>query len=243
MAKNNPNELPPVNRRVYDLVSEKCDGVVSRFASEIGVAQQKVDRLFKIDKRGKQTYPGVSEEIRKAICQRYGTDDRWLLAGVHVTQDGVSSNDTRYVAPYLGENLVRVPYVPTDAAASFVESLYDIEYDLDTYGIMPEKGETLDDGSYMVFQVRGNSMEPTVPDHTKILTRKIEEGYWENAAGVIVIVYGKTLTVKRILKNSLFNKNTLTLKADNPIHGQTDVERKEIRGMWQALRIVSQKIL
>ena len=37
--------------------------------------------------------------------------------------------------------------------------------------------------------------------------------------------------------------NILTLKADNPTHGQVDVSRCEIRGMWKAIRIVSQKIL
>ena len=118
-----------------------------------------------------------------------------------------------------------------------------MEYDIDTYGVMPENGENLNDGTYMVFQVRGNSMEPTIPDHAKILTKKIDEGMWENASGVIVIVYGKTLSVKRILKNSLFGSNTLTIKADNPIHGQVDIARSEIRGIWQAIRIISQKIL
>ncbi|MFK2234473.1 hypothetical protein ACIXMR_07960 [Bacteroides fragilis] len=103
------------------------------------------------------------------------------------------------VAPYLQDILVKVKYVPIDAAASFVESLYNTAYEIDSYGVMPEEGEVLDD-SYMVFQVRGDSMEPTIPDGAKILARKIEEGLWESASGVVSIVYGKTLSVKRILK-------------------------------------------
>lgn len=146
------------------------------------------------------------------------------------------------VAPYLQDILVKVKYVPIDAAASFVESLYNTAYEIDSYGVMPEEGEVLDD-SYMVFQVRGDSMEPTIPDGAKILARKIEEGLWESASGVVSIVYGKTLSVKRILKNSLFLDNVLTLKADNPKHGQLDVERREIRGMWQALHNKSKDYL
>ena len=46
-----------------------------------------------------------------------------------------------------------------------------------------------------------------------------------------------------ISKVAPFLDNVLTLKADNPKHGQLDVERREIRGMWQALRIISQKII
>ena len=43
------------------------------------------------------------------------------------------------------------------------------------------------------------------------------------------IVYGKTLSVKDI-ENSLFLDNVLTLKADNPKHGQLDVERNKGMG-------------
>ena len=77
----------------------------------------------------------------------------------------------RILAPYLQDILVKVKYVPMDAAASFVESLYNTAYEIDSYGVMPEEGEVLDD-SYMVFQVRGDSMEPTIPDGAKILEDK-----------------------------------------------------------------------
>lgn len=147
------------------------------------------------------------------------------------------------VKPYLREELVNIPYVPVDAKASFVESLYDTAYEVETYGVMEEDGETLNTTEYKVFQIDGDSMTPSVPDRAKVLARLIPEAKWEEASGVVFIVYGKTLTIKRILKNSLFDKNQLTLKADNPIHGQVDIERREIRGIWQAVRIVSQRIV
>lgn len=64
-----------------------------------------------------------------------------------------------------------------------------------------------------------------------------------SASRVVVIIYGKTLTVKQILKNCLFNENRLVLKADSPTYGQMEVQLLEIMGMWQAIRIVDQKIL
>ena len=85
-------------------------------------------------------------------------------------------------------------------------------------------------------------MSPNIPNTSKVLAKKIPEEKWEMASGVVIIVYGKTLTIKRILKNGLFDGNYLTLKADNPEYGQFQVERTEIRGMWQAIRIVSKKI-
>ena len=191
-----------------------------------------------------------SKKTIDAFCEKYDVSRAWLYTGEGLfakTPSGQiepSEKDIRdalknarmqsdstisKVAPYLQDILVKVKYVPIDAAASFVESLYNTAYEIDSY--------------HLVFQVRGDSMEPTIPDGAKILARKIEEGLWESASGVVSIVYGKTLSVKRILKNSLFLDNVLTLKADNPKHGQLDVERREIRGMWQALRIISQKII
>lgn len=178
-----------------------------------------------------------------------GKNNQLVIAGGSVNGSNniniqTSKNSTaREVKPYLREELVNVPYVSIDAKASFVESLYNNTYEEETYGIMAEDGEELNDTEYKVFQIDGDSMTPSIPDKSKVLARIIPDTKWEEASGVILVVYGKTLTIKRVLKNCLFDKNFITLKADNPIHGQVDVERNEIRGMWQAIRIVSQRIV
>jgi transcriptional regulator with XRE-family HTH domain len=154
-----------------------------------------------------------------------------------------NKSTVKYIAPYLGEDLVNVEYVPAKAYASFIESMYSVEYDLETYGVRPEEGEDLTNGKYMVFDIEGDSMYPTIQSGSKILCEKICEGNWEYAKGVVVIVYGKTLTVKRILKNNLYINNILTLKADNPTYGEIDIEKCEIRGVWRAVRVVSMKII
>lgn len=215
----------------------------------------------------------LTDKFVKDFCKTFGIIDlNWLLTGEgemfltgDITQSGknnqlviaggsvngsnninmqTSKNSTaREVKPYLREELVNVPYVSIDAKASFVESLYNNTYEEETYGIMAEGGEELNDTEYKVFQIDGDSMTPSIPDKSKVLARIIPDTKWEEASGVVLVVYSKTLTIKRVLKNSLFDKNFITLKADNPIHGQVDVERKEIRGMWQAIRIVSQRII
>ena len=175
----------------------------------------------------------VSLDMLTAFFETYPDVNReYILIGKgNPVVDAQTKNESNVVkvSPYLQDALVKVQYVPIDAMASFVESLYDTAYEIDSYGVMPEEGEVLD-SSYMVFQVRGDSMEPTIPDGAKILVRRIDEGLWDSVSGVVVIVYGKTLSVKRVLKNSLFLDNILTLKADNPKHGQLDIERREIRG-------------
>jgi phage repressor protein C with HTH and peptisase S24 domain len=165
----------------------------------------------------------------------------WLLIGEGEILKR-ETNIIRYVAPYINEELFGVPYVSALVAATFIENLYSMEYDLETYSVKAEDGEELSNGEYIVFDVAGESMMPTIPGGAKILCRKINEEQWEYANGVVVVIYGKTLTVKRILKNDLYNRNAMTLKADNPIHGELTVQRSEIRAMWQATRIISMKI-
>lgn len=181
--------------------------------------------------------------------QKFKDNNQSIIAGGNVinsnnrTIERRNTSDAKAVMPYLREELVNIPYVPINAKASFVESLYDTAYETETYGVMTEEGEKLNESEYKVFQIDGDSMTPNIPDRSKVLAKLIPEERWENASGVVFVVYGKTLTIKRILKNSLFDKNILTLKADNPIYGQVDIENNEIRGMWQAIRIVSQRIV
>lgn len=214
-------------------------------------------------KNGKQK---VSRRMIDACADLYGLDKTYILMGNISNTNGdqtiltVSNNSTvsgsnnkcgqagkkttaRRMRAYIREELVDVPFVPQDATASFVENFGDMQnLKSDTYGVMQEEGEDLQNGQYVVFQVTGESMTPSIPDEAKVLAVLIPEEKWEEANGVVFVLYGKMLTIKRVLKNSLYLNNIITLKADNPVYGQVDIERSEIRGIWQAERIVSQKI-
>lgn len=214
-------------------------------------------------KNGKQK---VSRRMIDACADLYGLNKTYILMGNISNTNGdqtiltVSNNSTvsgsnnkcgqagkkttaRRMRAYIREELVDVPFVPQDATASFVENFGDMQnLKSDTYGVMQEEGEDLQNGQYVVFQVTGESMTPSIPDEAKVLAVSIPEEKWEEANGVVFVLYGKMLTIKRVLKNSLYLNNIITLKADNPVYGQVDIERSEIRGIWQAERIVSQKI-
>ena len=216
-------------------------------------------------KNGKQ---GVSGKLLDKCSELYGFDKAYILLGgsvgnvtnsrgqliinapnstiVDSNNSGVSGrrSSVEAVGGYMREELVNVPFVLQDAAASFIEGFGDMQnMQTDIYGVMQENGEDLSNGTYVVFQVNGESMTPNIPDRAKVLARRIAEEKWEEATGVVFVAYGKTLTIKRVLKNMLYSSNILTLKADNPIYGQIDVNRGEIRGIWKAERIVSQKII
>jgi len=250
-----------------EMEKEKAIKILNNLVNYLGITVNQLSESigksrsqWAYDVLNPQKKVGISKNIAEMISKRYpeineawllGVDDKMLLTSSSATPTAESERNTSIkdntdivsAKLYLRENLVNIPYVPIDAKASFVESLYDTTYDMDFYGVMPEDGEDLISGDYVVFQIKGDSMSPNIPNSSKVLARKIPERRWETASGVVVIVYGKTLTIKRILKNSLFGGNSLTLKADNPEYGQFEVERKEIRGMWQAIRIVSKTII
>ena len=68
-AEMNRNEMPPPNRKIFDLVAERTAGNVSAFAERICIKQQPLDRLFKTDTRSGK-YPSVSS---LKTCWFYGT--------------------------------------------------------------------------------------------------------------------------------------------------------------------------
>lgn len=76
----NYDELPVVNKRVYDLVVKYENGNVSKFAERIGVTQQVLNRIFKKDGRNGK-YPSVSPDIKKGLLNSLGIDEISLLTG------------------------------------------------------------------------------------------------------------------------------------------------------------------
>lgn len=94
-----------------------------------------------------------SKKTIDAFCEKYDVSRAWLYTGEGLfakTPSGQiepSEKDIRdalknarmqsdstisKVAPYLQDILVKVKYVPIDAAASFVESLYNTAYEIDS---------------------------------------------------------------------------------------------------------------
>lgn len=185
----------------------------------------------------------ASSKILEPFCKHYKqVNPTYILIGegpMFLTE----SSDVQPIKTYINDELIEVPIVDADAAATFIENMYDQHYNVDKYGVMQEEGEDLNSGEYVVFKVVGESMVPTIPDNAKVLAMRIPEERWEELSGVVFVVYGKMFVIKRILKNSLFINNIITLKSDNPLYGQMEVDRTEIRGMWKAIRIVSQRIV
>ncbi len=75
------SDIPLINARVKQVVDEFCGGVVQTLAAEIGVSQQKLNRLFLVDKKSGK-YPSMPVDILVGITKKFvDVDPAWLLTG------------------------------------------------------------------------------------------------------------------------------------------------------------------
>lgn len=212
---------------------------------------------------------GVPRSMIDACSDLYGLDKRYVLLGstggdvsnrggdqmiMNASNSTVTESNNKTavtgrrslpatVMARSEKETVRVPLVRQEEARSvFGPERAGIYTETDAYVVEPDPGEHVTADAYVVFQVNGDGMSPVICDGSKVLARKIREDEWAEMGGVVFVLYGNRLTVRRVLKNSLCANGAVTLKADNPVYGQIDVGRNEIRGVWKAERIVSQKI-
>lgn len=80
MAKIDTTDMPLMNKAVYQLVLLKAEGNVRTFSKMIGMSQQRINRLFLVDKRS-GNYPTVSQDIRDVVCEVFGISEKELAKG------------------------------------------------------------------------------------------------------------------------------------------------------------------
>lgn len=200
----------------------------------------------------RSTYTGIekgkatlTERNKMLIIDKLNINPIWFETGEgemlksNFIQSDVRNVDTQTM------NGIQIPFIPIHAIALFIESFYNLSshHQYNTYHITPRPGESLNPSEYIVFEIEGNSMSPTIKPNSLILTKLIPEKQWEYAEGVVVVIYGKSLILKRIKKNDLFGNNQILLSSDNPNHGDIEIERSQIQAIYKAKRIISEDII
>ncbi len=167
----------------------------------------------------------------------------WLLYGEgNMLKD---ENDTAEIvgvaSKVMSDNAVLVKFFDVNPSATFQELDESVSQGYDTLEVVPIHGERIDD-TYVVFEIHGDSMAPTLLSHARILCKEIPEQRWQYAEGVVVISYRDKVVVKRIAVNDILGNSMITLKSDNPEYGSEDVQLSDIHCIYKAKRIISQDI-
>ncbi|MBD5283352.1 MAG: hypothetical protein HDS31_01905 [Bacteroides sp.] len=201
---------------------------------------------------GNGTCKKIGESTRSTTFNRISSSDidlnvDWLLTGEGPMISTKTSNARLLGGVYASspkdnEDVVMIDYVPGTATATFIEYNGGTNPQFEKIAVLKQYGEILDN-SYKVFEVVGESMSPRIPNRAKILTKEIPESKWFMAEGVVVVVFGDEVVVKRIIDNDLATRNAIVLSSDNPNYGARTVALADIRHMYKAIRIISADIV
>ncbi len=136
-----------------------------------------------------------------------------------ITIDKASNNETATL-------------VPIQASAGYLNGYGDIEF-IESLPVfdMPysevSKGKT-----YRVFQIKGESMLPILPNSYIIGSYMMDWNNIKNDGLYIIISKTEGIVFKRVLNN--LKENVLTLKSDNPEFETYAVNAEEILEVWKA---------
>ena len=147
-----------------------------------------------------------------------------------------------FIGEFLEPQYVNLTFITILARATFAEmssSEQDHEQ-FDTIAVPVMPGESVQNLlKCKVFEVNGDSMEPTIIHGQRVVVEPIPESRWEYQSDrVYVISYAGMVVIKRIKTNHLAQSGRLELWSDNEKKGGMKTAlRQDIQGIWKVLRL------
>lgn len=236
---SNYDELPIPNKKIYDLVQEQTNGSVKAFAEIIGVSQQVLDRIFKIDSRNGK-YPSVSEKIKVGLKEKFGIDEIWLLTD-EKSSDPKPENEA---SPIDEPIILRVPLVSQYAQAGYLAGYADASY-MDSLPTIPYIVDHEALGHYVAFEVKGDSMndgtEDSILEGDRLLCREIQPHLWVSSKlhfrkWDFVIVHTEGILVKRIIDHDVDN-HTITIHSLNSMYPDKVINLADVKQIFNVIEL------
>lgn len=265
MAKIIPNfeDFPTANKNIYKLVLDKYDGNVSAFSKSINIQQQKIDRLFRLDKRNGK-YPTVSDEIINAVIESHQISKASLvLEEKDENTSNINDNPLRaeLELPYLttaagisyfkmpgGKFIMKVPTVPVYAYAKYIDEVRDAEiWEGNGYSYFPV--DQIYHGNYQAFEIKGDSMDDDSKrslSHGDIVNaRELSRDKWTSRLHTDqypnwIIVTDTTVLCKQIINQNL-ETGDITCHSLNTSPEYTDftINLNDVRKLFNIVQRVS----
>ncbi|WP_279191347.1 XRE family transcriptional regulator [Butyricimonas virosa] len=222
------NKSEVTQRFLIALEQLKTQGTsYSEVANKIGASTSLVSEI----RRGK-TF--LLPHFAQKFIEIFNINKEWLLEGKGDNTFTLSGNVSN-VHPVEVENSdwIEVPFVPLHARASFAETYFDSNVnEVETIKIRKRPGIKYEKAK--IFEVDGDSMEPTLVSGEQVLCEIIDPANWKFTTGVVVVAFGNMVVIKRIKDNELAN-GKLVLWSDNELGGKITLsnETEEIRRIYK----------
>jgi hypothetical protein len=213
----------------------------AEFGRTIGVSSAYVTSMRK----------SIQPDKLKSIAESYpDLNTNWLLTGEgEMLNHDYMGNVTQLGAPKkaIEDESVPVRFYEVNPTACFIFQTL-LSDDATMLNVIPAAGEKIDENSCL-FKIHGDSMSPQIQSGSIVLCQEIKPTQWHSLKDcVAVVVWNHDMedyaALKRISKNHLLDTPSyILLSSDNPEYPEKKkVALGEIRCIFEAVRIVSQKI-
>lgn len=224
--------MPEINNRIKQLIDNKTNGIVKKFAEKIGLPQQTINRLFIIDKRTNK-YPIATTEILQKISEMYvDISPEWLITGCgSMFRSEPIFKVKKMVSAKRGEG---IPLIPIDAVAGWNgadQEGVDLA-NCESYHI-PDFTSA---GAEYLVRVSGSSMYPKYSSGDILACKKIKEITFFQWGKIYVIDSAQGPMVKRLFPCE--KSNCVICKSDNEKYPPFDLPKTEIRSLSIVIGVI-----
>jgi len=213
------------------------------FAEKIGMGQERVRKSLMVDKQ-------PTAEFFEAMFKTFpDLSPDWVFTGrgtmlISNNEKPVSTTklQVRPSAQLTGKNLrilsltsdtkgkENIEVVNTKAAASYIDNIQAPHY-LTKLPKITLPGNQFSGGTFRAFEVKGNSMEPTIQQGAWVIGQYLQDWTSIKDDYIYIVVMQDAILVKRVL-NRIENRQNLVLKSDNPDFENKIIDIEDVKELW-----------
>jgi phage repressor protein C with HTH and peptisase S24 domain len=232
-------KMPEINTRIKQLIDYSTNGVVKKFAENIGLPQQTLNRLFVIDQRtGK--YPLATTDVLHKITEKYDINACWLLSGEGemlrnpTAQNQLEGTQGIPLKMMPAKNTEGIPLIPVSAMAGFGSGdMQILEYECERF-VIPVFKE-----AEFLISVKGSSMYPKYNSGDIVACRKLPLDTFFQWHKVYVLDTEQGALIKRIEEGE--TPDTLTIVSDNQEYKSFQLHKSKIYAIAIVLGVIRQE--
>lgn len=199
------------------------------FANDLGVTQSALSQIENGNRK-------ISTEKLVKITEMYGINANWLLNGL-----GTVFHTRKVAATPIhdqsDENFV--PLIDQKAHADYPKNLNNDEY-IKSFRMYRIPG--YEDGNFRMFEVVGDSMEPTLYEKEIIISEYVSNIKKAGDGKIFIVISEDGIVVKRLFVY-LQEVNHFILKSDNPRYKSYKVSQKDILEIWEVKGKITNQFL
>jgi hypothetical protein len=179
----------------------------------------------------------IKPPVLEAIARYLNTTPQYIRDGVPASRKPFNHMPPRQI---ITDNLGRevVLQVPLPAFAGYIQHVGEESYlgELKAYSL-----PGFEQGTFRMFQVKGDSMEPVLREGDWVVGAHVEEPASIKNGHIYVIVTNDGICVKRVT-NQVDTRGVLVIQSDNTAYTPDVIFAEDVREMWEFKMLLTSNI-